>query len=161
MLSHAAAEEAAETVADCYPSLGDFQVDSHCHHIEVTGSGYSHCFQRGHQLHLAAGSQSPHHGMQMICFDYRCCLGWGAIAAVASCRDWKVYCWVRAGGVVDLAASIVAFDYSVDAAAAAEERCVVPAVVGRNETGHQAEHPVTPKTIIQLTTLVNDCSIFE
>ena len=99
----------------------------------------------------------------MICFDYRCCLGWGAIAAVASCQDWKVYCWVRAGGVVDLAASIVAFDYSVDAAAAAaaEERCVVPAVVGRNETGHQAEHPMTPKTIIQLTTLVNDCSIFE
>ena len=62
---------------------------------------------------------------------------------------------MRPAGVVDLAASIVAFDYSVVAAAAAvaEERCVVPAVVGRNETGHQAEHPVTPKTFIQLTTL--------
>ena len=69
---------------------------------------------------------------------------------------------MRAGGVVDLAASIVAFDYSVvDAAAAAEERCVVPAVAGRNETGHQAEHPGTPKTIIQFTTMVNDCSISE
>ena len=89
----------------------------------------------------------------MICFDYRCCcLCWEAIAAVASCRDWKVYCWVRAAGVVDLAASIVAFDYCV-VDAAAEERCVVQAVVGRNETGHQAEHPVTPKTFIQLTTL--------
>ena len=52
---------------------------------------------------------------------------------------------MRAGGVVDLAALIVAFDYSVVDAAAAEERCVVPAVVGRNETGHQAEHPVTPE----------------